>query len=163
MNLTFSKESTLPESFVPGRIYFTEGGIYVALSETTLERYSVSNIEDLENRISTIETAQANKTVTLRSYLFGVSGTYTKDSLETLLGMSLQNLVSQMSKGSPIVLFSMDSSSANISFIIESNYTLDENSELNTLTLMWHQYQLWNTLSVAKNTDGTYTLTNTTE
>lgn len=49
--------------------------------------------------------------------------------------------------------------SANISFITESNYPLTDDGTLNTLTLQWHQYQLWCTLYATLNSDGTYTIT----
>ena len=161
-NLSFSKQTSFPETYVPGRVYFTGGGIYVATSETTLERYSVANVEDIENRIALLESAQTNKTLILRAYLFGVTGDYTKDGLEALLHTTLESLIASMKVGSLIVLFSTDDVSCNISTIIESNYTLTTEGELNTMTLMWHQYQLWNTLTITNN-NGTYTLINTTE
>ena len=121
------------------------------------------SIINLQEQINNINPSNVQGFLQLRAYLFNVSGTYTTSELEELLSVSLENLIESMSNGVPITIFSKDSVSANISFVIESNYTLTNDGILNTLTLYWHQYQLWNTLTVTLSGTDTYTITNTQE
>lgn len=116
-------------------------------------------IDSIDNKINSIVNSGVDGALTLRAYLFNVSGTYTKSELETLLSVSLDLLVNSMKKGTPLTIFSTDEVSANISFVVESNYTLDSSGNLKTLTLYWHQYQLWNTFTVTASSDGNYTCT----
>lgn len=39
MNISFSKEKSLPDILIPGRVYFTEEGIHIATSETVADSY----------------------------------------------------------------------------------------------------------------------------
>lgn len=121
------------------------------------------SVINLQEQINNINPSNVQGFLQLRAYLFNVSGTYTTSELEELLSVSLTNLIESMSNGVPITIFSKDSVSANISFVTESNYTLTNDGILNTLTLYWHQYQLWNTLTVTLSGTDTYTITNTQE
>lgn len=121
------------------------------------------SIINIQEQINNINPSNVQGFLQLRAYLFNVSGTYTTSELEELLSVSLENLIESMSNGVPITIFSKDSVSANISFVTESNYTLTNDGILNTLTLYWHQYQLWNTLTVTLSGTDTYTITNTQE
>lgn len=38
MNISLSRRQSLPETYVPGRIYFTEDGTYVAISDTEVQQ-----------------------------------------------------------------------------------------------------------------------------
>lgn len=95
----------------------------------------------------------------LRAYLFDSGGVYTKDQFEDLLSTPLETLASKIKSGSPLSIYSTDSSSANVSLVIESNCELNENNELKSLTLFWHQYQMWCYLYATLNDDDTYTIT----
>ena len=119
----------------------------------------VGVINNIESKINDIVNTGVDGALTLRAYLFNASGTYTKSELEDLLSVSLELLVNTMKKGTPLTIFSSDDVSANISFVVESNYTLDILGNLKTLTLYWHQYQLWNTFTVTALSDGNYTCT----
>lgn len=56
----------------------------------------------------------------LRAYLFDSGGVYTKAQFENLLSVSLETLVQKIQLGSPLSIYSTDSSSANVSLVIES-------------------------------------------
>ena len=97
--------------------------------------------------------------VTLRAWLYALTdGTYTKEEAENLLNISFEELIKTIKNGAHIRIFSTDLTSANVSFVIESNYTLTTNNELNTLTLSWVQYRRLCILNLALNTEGTYNL-----
>lgn len=52
MDVTFGMQSSLPEVYKPGKIYFIrdEGAIYVAISETDIIKYSsYKELETLQN------------------------------------------------------------------------------------------------------------------
>lgn len=117
-------------------------------------------IEDSEQiKSELIKKIETSTILQLRAYLFNVSGTYTLSELESLFGCEITTIVEHMKYGNPLTIFSTDDVSSNISFVLESNYTLTDDGELNSLTLFWHQYQLFNTLYVTLNSNGTYTLT----
>lgn len=122
--------------------------------------YLTNNEEDPYIKKSDISS---NSFLTLRAYLFNINGTYTKTEFEELLSISLETLINSMYNGVPITIFSRDDVSANISQVVESNYTLTTEGELNTLTLYWHQYELWNKLNASLNDNGTYTISLTQE
>lgn len=59
MKLTFGATHSLPEKYIPGRIYFVEdeGAIYVAVSETEIIQYSsFKNLQNKQDIIEDIET-----------------------------------------------------------------------------------------------------------
>ena len=118
-------------------------------------------IKDLYSKIDDAKVSN-NNILTLRAYIFNVSGTYTKTQLEALLGVELSVLIDSMKKGNPITIFSSDNVSCNISFVVESNCTMTTEGELESLTLFWHQYQLWNTVSISLDSSGNYVMSNTT-
>lgn len=111
---------------------------------------------------ATKDDIKTSGALTLRAYIFNVSGTYTKTELEALLGVELNVLINSMKKGNPITIFSSDDVSCNISFVVESNCTITTEGELESLTLFWHQYQLWNTVSISLDSSGNYVMSNTT-
>lgn len=136
-----------------------ESKTYTDTTITEIESNVNSNtdeISSLKEQVQQIEST--NGTLQLRAYLFDLGGTYTKEEFETQLSVSLEVLVANMHLGNALTIFSRDDVSANISFVIESNYTLTEDGTLNTLTLYWHQYELWCTLNASLNSDGTYTI-----
>jgi hypothetical protein len=62
MKVTFGATHSLPEKYIPGRIYFIEdgGAIYVAVSETEIIQYSsyaeLKNKQDIIEDIGTIRS-----------------------------------------------------------------------------------------------------------
>lgn len=65
MKLTFGATHSLPEKYIPGRIYFVEdeGAIYVAVSETEIIQYSsFKNLQNKQDIIEDIETIRNDAT-----------------------------------------------------------------------------------------------------
>jgi hypothetical protein len=59
MKVTFGATHSLPEKYIPGRIYFIEdgGAIYVAVSETEIIQYSsYAELKNKQDIIEDIET-----------------------------------------------------------------------------------------------------------
>lgn len=161
------KRVTILSTSGVGTTFLSDDGTYkeitipTKVSDLTNDAgYLTNNEEDPYVKKSDLS---ANSCLTLRAYLFNVNGTYTKTEFEELLSISLETLINSMYNGVPITIFSRDDVSVNISQVIESNYTLTTEGVLNTLTLYWHQYELWNTLNASLNNDGTYTISVTTE
>ena len=66
MKLTFGATHSLPEKYIPGRIYFIEdeGAIYVAVSETEIIQYSsFKNLQNKQDIIEDIETIRDGATI----------------------------------------------------------------------------------------------------
>lgn len=174
LNILNGLSINLPSEREKGNIYHTTDTKKIYLNDMVLEDTEnvknefnnkiselTSTIQSLNEEINNLkkELASVNGILHLRAYLFDLDGTYTKEEFENVLSVTLEQIVERIGMGDEITIFSKDDVSANISVITESNYTLTEDGVLNTLTLQWHQYQLWCNLYAVLNADGTYTIT----
>lgn len=163
MNTIFKGFKQVSENDV-GVITFESGYLYfVRTNENKEEGYlyfngkKYGNINILRSQLDSIEGGM--NIITLRAWLYGLTdGTYTKEGVENLLNISFEELIEAIKNGAHIRIFSSDLTSANVSFVIESNYTLTDNNELNTLNLSWVQYRHLCIINLALNTEGTYNL-----
>ena len=130
------------------------------LNPNAIQAQTIS-IDKLDSALQEkITTVSESSTLVLRAYLFDCAGSYTKSELETLLSVTLDEIVASIYAGAPLIIMSRDATTANLSFIVESNYTLDDSGNLTSLTLQWHQYGLWcNLYAVYNETSDNYQIT----
>lgn len=145
-------------AFESGYLYFVRTNENKEEGYLYLNGKKYGNINILRSQVDSIQGGM--NIITLRAWLYSLSnGTYTKEGVEKLLNISFEELIKAIKNGAHIRIYSADSTSANISFVVESDYTLTDNNELNTLTLSWVQDSSLCVLSLALNYAGTYDLT----
>jgi hypothetical protein len=97
----------------------------------------------------------------MKAYLFDFSGSYTQAEIENKFSVSFDNLIKAIKAGNTIVITSSSSSNGNYNIVFGTTYTLQsDNKTLDTLSMMWWQYSMWVTLSLAySSSTGKYTAT----
>jgi hypothetical protein len=98
--------------------------------------------------------------IVMKAYLFDFSGTYTQAQVENAFKVSFDDLIAGIKAGNAIVITSSSDANGNYNIVFGVTYTLTDDKKLNTLSMLWWQYNQWCTLSLTYNSSSNnYTAT----